>query len=123
MMSLLMAPRATDSESVILVELGDLAALCRRFADSDCCDTEAFRSIVRRAEDLGERIPPMCGPLADLVYWVLVVFKTRPAELARNGVRAMATALDSIRSIWLPSETLGRIRSSLMEAGVNLRPF
>jgi hypothetical protein len=123
LMTLLSAPMATDCESVILMELGEMAALCRRFADSDCCDTEAFRTIVRRAERLGDDIPPACGALGNLVYWVLVLFKTRPTDLEEKSVRAMAAALASVRSIWLESAALESIRRRLREAGVNLRPF
>jgi hypothetical protein len=123
LMSLLAAPMATDCESVILMELGELAALCRRFAESDCCDTETFRMIVRRAESLGGEIPPACGPLGNLVYWVLVLFKTRPTDLDRNGVRAVAGALASVRTIWLGPYALEQIRARLRDAGINLRPF
>jgi hypothetical protein len=108
---------------MLLTELAGITAHCRRFAESDCSDTEAFRAVVRQAEDLSVRIPAACGPLGDLVYWVLVVFKTRPAELHRLGVQAMADALDGVESIWLPPEALDRIRDQLREAGVNLRPF
>jgi hypothetical protein len=123
MLSLLAAPMATDCESVILIELGELAALCRRFADSDCCDSEAFRTIVRRTEGLGDEIPPACGALGNLVYWVLVLFKTRPTDLDEKGVRAIAGALASVRSIWLESGALEPIRRRLRDAGINLRPF
>jgi hypothetical protein len=123
MLSLLAAPMATDCESVILMELGELAALCRRFADSDCCDTEAFRTIIRRAEGLNDDIPPACGALGNLVYWILVLFKTRPTDLEEKGVRAIAGALASVRSIWLESGALEPIRRRLREAGINLRPF
>ena len=122
-MSLLTAPLATDCESVVLIELRELAALCRRFADSDCCDTETFRTIVRRSESLCGEIPPACGPLGDLVYWVLVVFKTRPTELDRNGVREIAGALASVRSIWFDPESLAEVRRKLSEAGIDLQPF
>ena len=122
-LSLLDAPMATDRESVILMELGEMAGWCRRFADSDCCDTEAFRTVIRRAEELNDEIPPACGPLGNLVYWVLVLFKTRPADLDRNGVRAVAGALASVRSIWLEQGALDRIRRQLREAGINLKPF
>jgi hypothetical protein len=114
---------ATDCDSVILMELGELAGWCRRFADSDCCDTEAFRAIVLRAERLGREIPPACGPLGELVYLVLVLFKTRPADLDRNSVRAVAGALASVHSIWLAPEALERIRLELREAGLDPRPF
>jgi len=123
LMTLLTAPMATDTESVILMELGELAGWCRRFADSDCCDTEAFRTIVRRTERLGDEIPPACGPLGTLVYWVLVLFKTRPTDLDRNGVRAIAGALASVRSLWLDPDALAQIRGKLREAGVDVRPF
>jgi len=122
-MSLLTAPVATDCESLILMELGELAGWCRRFAESDCCDTDAFRTIVRRTESLSGEIPPACGSLGDLVYLVLVLFKTQPTELDRNGVRAIAGALASVRSIWLPPDALDQIRRTLSEAGINLRPF
>lgn len=122
-MSLLTAPAATDCESLILMELGELAGWCRRFAESDCCDTEAFRTIIRHTESLGDEIPPACGALGDLVYLVLVLFKTRPTELDRNSVRAIAGVLVSVRSIWLEPEALEKIRAKLREAGINLRPF
>jgi len=123
MMSLLMAPIATDRDSTILPTLGELADCCRRFADSDCCDTEAFRAIVHGAERLSRRIPTVCAPLSELVYWVLVVFKTRPADLDRNGAHAMARALESVDTIYLEPQALADIRRRLANAGINLRPF
>jgi len=123
MLSLFTAPMATDCESVILMELGELAGWCRRFADSDCCDTEAFRTIVRRTEELCDEIPPTCAPLGQMVYWVLVLFKTRPTDLDRNSVRTIARDLAAIRSIWLQPEALEPIRRRWREAGINPRSF
>jgi predicted DNA-binding transcriptional regulator YafY len=122
-MGLLTAPVAANCEDVLLLEMRELAALAGRFADSDCCDTEAFRTIIRRAEELSRRIPPVCGPLGSLVYWVLVVFKTRPADLTRESVRAIAQTLASVRSIWIDPAALARMRARLREAGIRLRPF
>jgi len=123
MLSLLTAPLASDCESVILMELGELAIWCWRFAESDCCDTEAFRTIVRRAESLYGEIPSACGPLGNLVYWILVLFKTRPTDLDRNGVRAIASALASVRSLWLEPHALEKIRQKLRDVGIDLKPF
>ena len=120
MLSLLAAPMATDCESVILTELGELAGWCRRFADSDCCDTEAFRTVVRCAENLQNQIPRTCAPLATLLRWVLVVFRTRPADLNRRSVRAVASALASVRTIWLEAYGLEQTRARLLESGINL---
>ncbi len=121
--TLLTAPMETDCESVVMLELGELAGWCRRFADSDCCDTNAFRTIVRRAGELHGQIPPACTPLGTLVYWVLVLFKTRPTDLDRDGVRAIAGALRSVKSLWMGSDDLNRIRGQWREAGVDVRPF
>lgn len=123
MMSLLTAPMATDHDSMILPELDELAQLCRQFADSDCCDTEVFRAIVRATESLSREIPPVCVPLTELVYLVLMVFKARPADLDRNSVHAIACALDSVDTMYLEPEALAQIRGGLAEAGLNLRPF
>ncbi|MBM3333272.1 hypothetical protein FJY63_01280 [Candidatus Sumerlaeota bacterium] len=120
MLTLLTAPMATDCESVILTELGELAGWCRWFADSDCCDTEAFRTVVRSAEDLRSQIPRTCAPLATLLHWVLVVFRARPADLNSRSVRAIASALTSVRTIWLEAYSLEQIRARLAEAGISL---
>jgi hypothetical protein len=128
-MSLLTAPMATDSESLLLTELGELAALCRRFAASDCSDTETFRTIVRRCERLCDgsgydhSIPPACAALSELVYLVLVAFRTRSTEFNRTSVRAIAGVLGSVRSIWFTQEAVEHLRGQLREAGINLRPF
>jgi len=112
-----------DWESAVMIELGELAAACRRFAESDCCDTEAFRTVVRQAEGLSRRIPAACGPVGSLVYWTLVVFKTRPADLTAHGAEAIAQALAAVDSPWMDGEAIAGLRAKLDEAGVRLKPF
>ncbi|MCX8035453.1 MAG: hypothetical protein N3D11_00075 [Candidatus Sumerlaeia bacterium] len=121
--SLFAAHMATDHESLVLKELGELAGWCRRFADSDCSDTEAFVAVIRRADALTRNIPPACGPLSTLVYWVGMLFKTRPTDLDREGVRAIAATLASVRSLWIGYDEVERIRHKWREAGVDVKPF
>ncbi len=122
-MSLFAAPMAADHESVVLGELGELAGWCWRFADSDCSDTEAFVAVVRRADALTRNIPPACGPLSTLVYWVGLLFRTRPTDLDPDGVRTIAATLAGVRSLWIGYDEVERIRLKWREAGVDPKPF